>query len=146
MLRAALVAMGTLMAGVGIVGLYVPGLPTTPFLLLAAFCYWRSSERLSRWLLNHPRFGPGLTTILREKALPLRVKVISTAAAWLSMGALAFAVAESALMKALLIAMAAVHALVMLSIRTLPPSFSPEPQRLEEKTMQEGERSVPAAD
>ena len=81
LLRVVLLGIGTLMVGLGIVGIYVPGLPTTPFLLLAALCYLRSSERLSRWLLNHPRFGPGLTTTLREKALPLRVKVISSAAA-----------------------------------------------------------------
>ena len=127
-LRVALLGIGTLMVGLGIVGIYVPGLPTTPFLLLAALCYLRSSERLSRWLLNHPRFGPGLTLILREKALPMRVKVFSIAAASLSLGVLAVWVAETVLMRSVLVGVAAVNVVVILSIRTLP-RFNPETQR-----------------
>ncbi len=125
-LRVVLIGIGTLMVGLGIVGIYVPGLPTTPFLLLAALCYLRSSERLSRWLLNHPRFGPGLTTILREKALPLRVKVISIAAASLSLGTLAIWVAESVAMKAVLVGIALINVVVIGSIRTLPAARTTE--------------------
>lgn len=126
LLRAVLLVIGTLMVGLGIVGIYVPGLPTTPFLLLAALCYLRSSERLSRWLLNHPRFGPGLTTILREKALPVRVKVISIAAALLSLGTLAIWVAETVAMKAILVGIALVNVVVICSIRTLPAGGTAE--------------------
>lgn len=126
LLRAALMGIGTLMVGLGIVGIYVPGLPTTPFLLLAALCYLRSSERLSRWLLNHPRFGPGLTTILREKALPLRVKVVSIAAASISLGALAIWVAETVVMRSALAGVAVLNVAVILSIRTLPPAVEAE--------------------
>jgi len=125
-LRALLLGTGTLMVGLGIVGIYVPGLPTTPFLLLAALCYLRSSERLSRWLLNHPRFGPGLTTILREKALPLRVKVVSIAAASLSLGTLAIWVAETVVMRSALAGVAVLNVAVILSIRTLPPAVEAE--------------------
>ncbi len=133
--RGVLLVLGTLLVGLGIVGIYVPGLPTTPFLLLAALCYLRSSERLSRWLLNHPRFGPGLTTILREKALPLRVKVFSIAAASLSLGTLAIWVAETVVMKSVLVAVAAVNVVVILSIRTLP--------RFNAETQRGGEEKVP---
>ena len=126
LLRVVLLVIGTLMLGLGFVGIYVPGLPTTPFLVLAALCYLRSSERLSRWLLNHPRFGPGLTTILREKALPLRVKVVSIAAASLSLGTLAIWVAESLVMKSVLVGIAVVNVFVILSIRTLPPAVEAE--------------------
>ena len=44
--------------GVGIVGIFVPGLPTVEFVLLSAFAAARGSERLHRWLMAHPRFGP----------------------------------------------------------------------------------------
>ncbi|MGH9600903.1 MAG: YbaN family protein [Terriglobales bacterium] len=128
-LRALLLVLGTLMVGLGIVGIYIPGLPTTPFLLLAALCYLRSSERLSRWLLNHPRFGPGLTTILSEKALPMRVKVVAITAASISLVTLAAWVAETVLMKSVLVAVAAMNVVVILSIRTLPQTLNAETQR-----------------
>ncbi|MGH9509913.1 MAG: YbaN family protein [Terriglobales bacterium] len=127
-LRVVLLGIGTLMVGLGVVGIYVPGLPTTPFLLLAALCYLRSSERLSRWLLNHPRFGAGLAAILREKALPMRVKVVAITAASISLGTLAIWAAETVLMKSVLIGVAAVNMVLILSIRTLPPTVSAETQ------------------
>jgi uncharacterized membrane protein YbaN (DUF454 family) len=46
--------------GVGIVGIFVPGLPTTVFVLISAWAASHGSERLHRWLLDHPRFGPAI--------------------------------------------------------------------------------------
>lgn len=46
--------------GLGTAGIVLPLVPTTPFLLLAAFCFARSSERIHDWLVNHPRLGPGI--------------------------------------------------------------------------------------
>jgi uncharacterized membrane protein YbaN (DUF454 family) len=51
-------AAGLIMVGIGIVGIFVPVLPTVVFLLMAAFCFARGSERLHGWLMNHPRLGP----------------------------------------------------------------------------------------
>ncbi|MBI5258043.1 MAG: YbaN family protein [Burkholderiales bacterium] len=71
-----------LLAGVaslvtGIVGIFLPLLPTTPFVLLAAFCFTRSSMRCERWLLNHPRFGPMVRDWRANHAVPLRAKQLS---------------------------------------------------------------------
>ncbi|MDH4300313.1 MAG: YbaN family protein, partial [Dehalococcoidia bacterium] len=55
--RRLLIGAGTLSTGLGIIGIFVPILPTTPFLLLAAACYMRSSERFYRWLINNRVFG-----------------------------------------------------------------------------------------
>jgi uncharacterized membrane protein YbaN (DUF454 family) len=63
---------------VGIVGIVVPLLPTTPFVLLAAACWSRGSERWERWLLAHPRFGPMVRDWRREHAVPLRAKQLAT--------------------------------------------------------------------
>lgn len=60
-------------------GVFLPLLPTVPFVLLAAFCFARSSERLHRWLLTHPSFGPMITNWQDNGAISLRAKRLATA-------------------------------------------------------------------
>lgn len=72
------VAAGLLSLGLGIVGVFLPLLPTVPFLLLAAFCFARSSERLLNWLLSHPRFGPAIIDWRERGAVSLRAKQLAT--------------------------------------------------------------------
>jgi uncharacterized protein len=67
----------------GIVGIFVPLLPTTPFVLLAAFCFSRGCLRCEAWLLQHPRFGPAVRQWREHRAIPLRAKQI----AWVMMAA-----------------------------------------------------------
>lgn len=57
-LRVLLIVLGTLSLALGVIGIFVPLLPTTPFLLLSVYCYSRGSDRLHRWLVTHPRLGP----------------------------------------------------------------------------------------
>jgi uncharacterized protein len=61
----------------GIVGIFLPLLPTTPFVLLAAFCFSRGSTRCERWLLSHPRFGPMVRDWREHHAIPLRAKQLA---------------------------------------------------------------------
>ncbi len=65
--------------GIGIVGIVVPGLPTVPFVLLAAFAAARGSQRLRGWLLAHGRFGPMIRDWEREGAVSRRGKWLATA-------------------------------------------------------------------
>ncbi len=58
----------------GIIGIALPLLPTTPFLLLAAFCFTRGSDRLSNWLINHHRFGPPIADWQRYGAISAPAK------------------------------------------------------------------------
>lgn len=66
--------LGLLSVALGIVGIFLPLLPTTPFLLLAAFCFSRSSERLHTWLVTHPTLGPHIIAWNERGAIPLRAK------------------------------------------------------------------------
>jgi uncharacterized protein len=71
-------AAGLLALLIGIVGIFVPLLPTTPLVLLAAFCFSRGSERMETWLLNHPRFGPMVHAWRHNRSVPLRAKQLAT--------------------------------------------------------------------
>lgn len=84
LLRSALFALGWLSVALGILGVFLPLLPTTPFMLLAAGCFARSSERFYRWITSHPRFGPMIADYLAGKGLPLRVKLLAISLLWLS--------------------------------------------------------------
>lgn len=68
---------GVLSLATGIVGIFLPLLPTTPFVLLAAFCFSRGSARCEAWLLNHPRFGPLVRDWRTHHAIPLRAKQLA---------------------------------------------------------------------
>ena len=65
---------GSLFVGLRTVGVIVPGLPTTPFLILAAACYIRSSQRLYDWLISNKRFGPYLKDYREGKGIPRKAK------------------------------------------------------------------------
>ncbi len=70
---------GLLTLALGMVGAFLPILPTVPFLLLSAFCFARSSERLYNWLLSHPLFGPPIQDWRRNGAIRRRAKFLATA-------------------------------------------------------------------
>ncbi len=70
--------------GLGLIGIFVPGLPTVPFVLLSAFAAARGSERLHAWLLAHPRFGPAIGDWQAHGAVSRKAKRLATAMMTLS--------------------------------------------------------------
>lgn len=76
-MRILTLAAAWLFVAIGLVGVFLPILPTTPFLILAATLFARSSPRFERWLLEHPRFGQPLTDWRREGAIAKRAKIAS---------------------------------------------------------------------
>ena len=78
MVRTTYVLIGHTSLAVGFVGIFVPLLPTTPFLLLAAVCYSRGSERFHTWLHEHPRYGPMIHSWRENRAIGFRAKIIAT--------------------------------------------------------------------
>lgn len=77
--RKAWLAAGVLALATGMVGIVLPLLPTTPFVLLAAWCFARGSPRWERWLLRHPRFGPMVRAWRARRVIPLRAKQLAWA-------------------------------------------------------------------
>ncbi len=76
-LRLTWLAAGALSLATGIVGIFLPLLPTTPFVLLAAFCFARGNPRWEAWLLAHVRFGPMVRNWRARHAIPLRAKQLA---------------------------------------------------------------------
>ncbi len=123
LLKSLLIAVGLLSLGLGIVGIALPVLPTTPFLLLAAACFARSSERLYFWLLSHRWFGPYLRNWREHKAITLRAKVIILISLWFSLGFSTTQVIEAWIPCIILWSIGAIISVLIWSIKTLPPGF-----------------------
>jgi uncharacterized membrane protein YbaN (DUF454 family) len=117
--RILLIIAGTLFMGLGIIGIFVPVLPTTPFLLLAAACYARSSQRFYDRLLSNKYFGNYIRSYLERKGVPLKVKVLTIILLWITIGSsVAFAV-QSFVVRLILVLIALGVSIHILCIRTL---------------------------
>jgi uncharacterized membrane protein YbaN (DUF454 family) len=77
---------GTVLIGLGVLGIFLPVLPTTPFLLLAAFCYGRGSERFYHWLVYRSWVGGYILNYQSGHGLPLKQKVLTITLLWLTIG------------------------------------------------------------
>ena len=83
-LRVALTGIGLTCTLLGVIGIFLPLLPTVPLLLLAAACFARSSEYFHYWLLEHPRLGPMMQGFLDGQGIPQRAKLSAIALIWIS--------------------------------------------------------------
>lgn len=75
---------GLIFVGLAILGIFIPLLPTTPFLLLAAACFFRGSERLYNWLLNSKYFGTYIKNYREKKYIPVKVKISAISLLWVT--------------------------------------------------------------
>ena len=89
-----LIALGIISLLVGVVGIFLPLLPTVPLVLLSAFCFARSSERLHRWLVEHRHFGSIIRNFESGRGVPRRVKLRAITVIWISMGISSWIVAR----------------------------------------------------
>jgi len=119
-LQKVLIVAGTISVILGVIGIFVPVLPTTPFLLLAAACYLRSSERFYKWLINNRIFGSYIKNYLEGKGMSLTVKIYTLVFLWAAIGLSIILVSENTILDLVLLAVAlgvTVHILLIRTIR-----------------------------
>ena len=95
MIKYLLVFAGIISLVLGIFGIFIPLLPTTPFLLLSAALFARSSKKMHNWLLNHKVFGNYIRSFLEEKSIPMRIKIVSISLLWIAILFAIFFVVEN---------------------------------------------------
>ncbi|WP_455586720.1 YbaN family protein [Bacteroides sp.] len=113
------IILGTISLTLGVLGIFLPLLPTTPFLLLTAALYFRGSPRLYQWLLNQKHLGPYIRNFRENKAIPLRAKIISLLLMWGTMLYCIFFLIPLVWVKALLFLIAIGVTYHILSFKTL---------------------------
>jgi uncharacterized membrane protein YbaN (DUF454 family) len=80
-----LIGSGSLFLAIGTIGIFLPLLPTTPFLLLSAACYIKSSKRLYNWLIHHEIFGIYIYNYITYKAIGIHAKIFSITLLWITL-------------------------------------------------------------
>jgi uncharacterized membrane protein YbaN (DUF454 family) len=110
---------GTFFTGLGILGIFLPVLPTTPFLLLAAMCYAKGSRRLYYWILNNRWFGNYIRNYREKKGIPRKVKFLTITFLWITILLSAIFAIQIPIFRLLLIVIAIAVSVHILSIRSI---------------------------
>lgn len=126
LLKALLVVCGTLCVALGVIGIFLPLMPTTIFLLLAAACYARSSDRFYQRLVGHRVLG---TYIRNNRGMPVRAKVMTIALLWASIGATMIWSVDALWLRLLLFAIASGVTIHVARLPVFRPVADSEPDR-----------------
>lgn len=127
MRRNLLVTSGCLLVALGAAGIVLPLLPTTPFLLLAAYCFARSSARLHEWLLKHRRLGPYIHAFRNRTGLT-RAQKVRIVASFTTLMGVSFYFAPQTALRALLVGIWLFWTIMLVRMKTLPqPATAPLP-------------------
>lgn len=122
MKKAAYGSLGFIFLALGITGIFLPVLPTTPFMLLASFFFLRSSERMHRWITNHKVFGPPIKNYMKYRGMRKSTKVKAVSTLWLSLG-LSIYIVKNLYVDALLIFIGIAVSLYLLSLKTITEEY-----------------------
>jgi uncharacterized protein len=120
--RILLIVGGTVAVALGILGVFVPILPTTPFLLLAAVCYARSSQRFYHWITTNRLFGNYIRNYRAGRGIPLAHKVVTILFLWATITLTAILAVQVWWLRAVLVAVAIGVTWHLVRIKTLPPA------------------------
>ena len=118
-----LILAGSISLVLGIIGIVIPVLPTTPFLLLASFCYLRSSKRLYDWMLNNRVFGSYLYNYITYRAIKKSVKVVTLIVLWITL-TVSIVLVTNVYLRIFLVAVGVGVSIHVLSLKTLRKDHS----------------------
>ena len=125
--KAFLIFAGTVCVGLGVLGMLLPLMPTTVFLLAAAYCYARSSERFHTWLLSNRLFGAYISNYKAGRGISLRQKAFTLTSLWLSIGFSIWTINARFWITLLLLATAVAITAHIVLIKTYRPEAEVEP-------------------
>lgn len=109
---------GFLLVGIGILGIFLPVLPTTIFLILASACFMKSSQRANDWLKNHRWLGPYLRNYQDKTGLTVKSKLASISLLWISITLSAFLLTDEVAIRILLLAIAVGVTIHLIMVKT----------------------------
>lgn len=118
MIKLLFITLGSIFSGLGFLGIFIPGLPTTPFLLLAAACYVRSSDRLYAWLLHHNLLGKYIRDFEKTRSISLHGKIVSLIMMWTMISLSALVFIKIITVKIIIVILGLIGTFVILSIPT----------------------------
>jgi len=135
--RTLLIIIGTLCVALGVLGVFLPVLPTTPLLLLGAVCYARSSERFYHWLMTNRWFGEYIRNYREGRGIPLKQKILTISFLWLTIGYAVWFVVSLWWVKLLLLGIAVGVTVHLLRMRTYRTETRPPKSLREHESPQE---------
>jgi len=113
---------GLLSLGLGVIGIFVPVLPTTPFLLLSAGCFVRSSSRLHSWLMGHKILGPYIKQYIVYRAVTMKTKITAVSLIWCSI-LLSSWIVSKWMVTIILLIIASSVTVYLFTLKTLDPAM-----------------------
>jgi len=119
-----LITAGIIFVGLGILGIFLPILPTTPFLLLAAACFARSSKKFYDWLLNNKLFGDYIKNYQEGNGIPLKVKIFTISLLWITILFSVFLIIQISWVRIILIMIAIGVTIHIITIKTYKRKIS----------------------
>lgn len=118
-IRILLIIAGSISLALGVLGVFLPLLPTTPFLLLSAICYFHGSERMYIWLLDNRYFGKYIRDYREKQGVTRRVKIVALSLLWLTILNSIFFFVDVLVIKLLLLGIAFGASFIILRLKTI---------------------------
>lgn len=126
LLKWLLISVGVVCVGLATIGIFVPLLPTTPLLLVAAACFMRSSDRLYQRLITHRAFGPYIRNYQEHRAITRRARIMALLLLWTTLGYTTFWIVGSIALRVILLSIATAVTVHLVRLKTLADNGPPE--------------------